>query len=417
MSNNIIFYRLVSPYQEDTTKNCGLTSAQIDGNNLSLKEYDVKSIYVTGSTIQLKRVDGTLENATITNQNIVTNLNADLLDGHHASYFVTSSTLTGYVTTGTTINGYTLNNNVVITAHDTGAYTSGETNSLINILNGNIVTGQTYLYGLITGETANRITGDTNLQNIKVDKTQTINGYQLTGNTTISAHDVGAYTTGETDSIVTLLNNNITTGQTYLYGLITGETANRITGDTNLQNIKVDKTQTINGYELTGNTTISAHDVGAYTSGETNALITQTPGTSTGLTISQNGFTVYRNMISTGTTVTTVTGATITPDFTDDIYKTQSNYTSGNTVLVSGYTSMPVFDTCKCVTIKNTKNADVTIALQSSTLTQGSVTYTFEFMGDNSVLVPTTKTIEVSYLFKFNSLTTCDVSIIYIIQA
>jgi predicted dithiol-disulfide oxidoreductase (DUF899 family) len=60
MSNNIIFYRLVSPYQEDTTKNCGLTSAQIDGNNLSLKEYDVKSIYVTGSTIQLKRVDGTL---------------------------------------------------------------------------------------------------------------------------------------------------------------------------------------------------------------------------------------------------------------------------------------------------------------------------------------------------------------------
>ena len=395
MNNDITFYKLNSPYPEDTTKNCGLSSAQIDENNMSLKEYDIKNINITGNTIQLTRVNGVSENVIITNTHIVSNLNADLLDGHHSSDFLTSNSLNGYVPTGRTINGYNLASNVTLNSHDVGSYTSGETDILINNLTNVVSTGQTLLFNLITGETYNRVTGDTNLQNIKVDKTQKINGYVLTGDTVISAHDVGSYTSGETNN---LLGGYYTTGQTntLLSGYVPTGTS-------------------INGQTLNQNITISAHDTGAYTSGETIGLITQIPGTSTGLTISQNGFTVYRNMLTTGTTVNIITGATISPSFSDDIYKVQTNYTSGNTVLVSGYTSMPAFDTCKNIVIKNIKNS-VTIALQSTTLIQSGITYTFVFMGDNSVLLPTTKIMEISYLFEFNSSTTCDVSIIYIIQ-
>lgn len=43
MANGLYFYKLISPYQEDITKNCKLTVNEIDHNFLSLKDEDIKS--------------------------------------------------------------------------------------------------------------------------------------------------------------------------------------------------------------------------------------------------------------------------------------------------------------------------------------------------------------------------------------
>lgn len=43
MSKGLYFYKLISPYEEDVTKNCRLTINEIDSNFLSLKDEDIKS--------------------------------------------------------------------------------------------------------------------------------------------------------------------------------------------------------------------------------------------------------------------------------------------------------------------------------------------------------------------------------------
>ena len=43
MSKGLYFYKLVSPYEEDVTKNCKLTVNEIDSNFLNLKDEDIKS--------------------------------------------------------------------------------------------------------------------------------------------------------------------------------------------------------------------------------------------------------------------------------------------------------------------------------------------------------------------------------------
>lgn len=62
MSKKITFYKLVSPYSEDLTKNCGLAGEEIDRNFLNLKEDDVDSISVTsgttGNTLFVKKIGG-----------------------------------------------------------------------------------------------------------------------------------------------------------------------------------------------------------------------------------------------------------------------------------------------------------------------------------------------------------------------
>ena len=40
--NGLYFYKLVSPYPEDVTKNCKLTINEIDSNFLTLKDNDIK---------------------------------------------------------------------------------------------------------------------------------------------------------------------------------------------------------------------------------------------------------------------------------------------------------------------------------------------------------------------------------------
>ena len=55
---SLTFYKLISPYSEDVTKNCGLVGQEIDSNFLNLKEMDIETVSVDGCKIILKRVDG-----------------------------------------------------------------------------------------------------------------------------------------------------------------------------------------------------------------------------------------------------------------------------------------------------------------------------------------------------------------------
>ena len=80
---------------------------------------------------------------------LVTNLNADLLDGLHASTFShtghthddiyyrkneTDDLLALRVSTGTTVNGHDLSTDIYVTANETGAYSSGQTDVLLNAI-------------------------------------------------------------------------------------------------------------------------------------------------------------------------------------------------------------------------------------------------------------------------------------------
>lgn len=58
--NGLYFYKLVSPYKDDATKDCKLTVNEIDHNFLSLKDADIKSASLdsTSNTLILKRNDG-----------------------------------------------------------------------------------------------------------------------------------------------------------------------------------------------------------------------------------------------------------------------------------------------------------------------------------------------------------------------
>ena len=44
MASGLYFYKLISPYSEDVTKNCKLTVNEIDSNFLNLKDMQIKSM-------------------------------------------------------------------------------------------------------------------------------------------------------------------------------------------------------------------------------------------------------------------------------------------------------------------------------------------------------------------------------------
>ena len=56
----IYFYKLISPYKEDVTKNCKLTMTEMDENFLTFKNNDISgATYDTsGMTINIVRNDG-----------------------------------------------------------------------------------------------------------------------------------------------------------------------------------------------------------------------------------------------------------------------------------------------------------------------------------------------------------------------
>lgn len=60
MSKGLYFYKLVSPYEEDVTKNCKLTVNEIDSNFLNLKDYDIEKAELDKDNLSviLTRKDG-----------------------------------------------------------------------------------------------------------------------------------------------------------------------------------------------------------------------------------------------------------------------------------------------------------------------------------------------------------------------
>jgi hypothetical protein len=179
------------------------------------------------------------------------------------------------------------------------------------------------------------------------------------------------------------------------------------TQPTQLEEIWIDPTQS-------GNTIVQT------TGNDTNLIMSQYAVTNaiTGLTTTVTNNFNQRDMLSTTQSVISTTGATVSPDFTDGIYKCTTNYAGGTAISISTFTNIPTFDTCKTVIIKNIKGSDITAAL-ATTQTVGSVVYTFINMKDNTnaaVSIPTTKTLEISYLFAYQSSTTCNVEVVYLIQ-
>ena len=47
MANGLFFYKLVSEYPEDVTKNCKLSITEIDSNFKTLKDFDIKTAEFT----------------------------------------------------------------------------------------------------------------------------------------------------------------------------------------------------------------------------------------------------------------------------------------------------------------------------------------------------------------------------------
>ena len=56
--NGLYFYKLVSPYENDITKECKLTITEIDSNFLNLKNQDIKNGEITDKTIRLNKNNG-----------------------------------------------------------------------------------------------------------------------------------------------------------------------------------------------------------------------------------------------------------------------------------------------------------------------------------------------------------------------
>ena len=57
--SGVTYFRLVSQYPGDQTKNCGLVGSEIDRNFYFLRGNDIESIEIVGEELVLKKVDGT----------------------------------------------------------------------------------------------------------------------------------------------------------------------------------------------------------------------------------------------------------------------------------------------------------------------------------------------------------------------
>ena len=211
--------------------------------------------------------------------------------------------------------------------------------------------------------------------------------------------------------------------------------------------LKVDKTQKINGYVLTGDTVISAHDTGAFTSGETIELINNYSGTtevyigpdsppkneslwvetdSDGTLIGEvyvgpleptNGQTLWIDTdVNSSFVFNSSSLSEITPDFESDFYKVDSNYGAGNAVSISNYLNLPMFDASRLLVVKNLSSNNTVFVPNLSNQISSGITYSFIRMNPNNILVPSDKIVEITYKFFFTGISTCVVTISHSIQ-
>jgi hypothetical protein len=111
------------------------------------------------------------------------------------------------------------------------------------------------------------------------------------------------------------------------------------------------------------------------------------------------------------------TSSFIVPDFAPVIAKYTSNYASGNAVSVEFPVNPPkTNEPVQYLVIKNLKDSDVTFVVAEGDDVVGSITYTYELMQTDSIVVPSGKRVELSYMYMMTSATTCLVSIMYKVQ-
>ncbi|MDE9472446.1 hypothetical protein KKJ12_05630 [Xenorhabdus bovienii] len=150
----------------------------------------------------------------------------------------------GRVPDGRKVNGKALTNDIALNAGDVGAYNRAETDSRVNDVR------------VLASEAKNTANNANNNANGRVPDGRKVNGKALTNDIALNAGDVGAYSRAEADSRVSdvrVLANN----------------AN------NNANGRVPASRNINGKVLTGDISLNAADVGAYSRTETDNRINE----------------------------------------------------------------------------------------------------------------------------------------------
>ena len=204
------------------------------------------------------------------------------------------SLINGRVPTGRRINGKPLTSDISLSSNDVGAYTKAEVNSRLDAkFDKNRLTGST---GSSTAYVMTQKAVTDNL-NTKVPTSRRVNGHQLTGDITISASNVGAYTKAEVDSRL----NNKFDKSSVSQG--SGSSTTAVMSQkavTNYLNGKVPTSRKVNGKPLTSDVTISKADLGLSVVENKKWTRIKTGSISLGLA---NGWLVYRGEVNTGVTV------------------------------------------------------------------------------------------------------------------
>ncbi|MCP9269535.1 hypothetical protein M5U04_15925 [Xenorhabdus sp. XENO-1] len=155
-----------------------------------------------------------------------------------------NSNANGRVPNGRRVNGKALTNDIALNAGDVGAYNRAETDSRVDGVRG------------LANEAKTAANNANSNANGRVPNGRRVNGKALTNDIALNAGDVGAYSRAETDgriNDVRVLANN----------------AN------NNANGRVPASRNINGKVLTGDISLNAADVGAYSRTETDNRINE----------------------------------------------------------------------------------------------------------------------------------------------
>lgn len=135
--NGLTYYKLVSNYSGDTTKNCGLIGSEIDNNFYTLRGHDIESVAFSGNTLILRRLNGseihvnidqtpeiTEDNLTFRYDKNSGNLTIEYPNGETSEISgFTNNALTEIYTNSTLDGNGTLNNPLGVSVTETtGAY-------------------------------------------------------------------------------------------------------------------------------------------------------------------------------------------------------------------------------------------------------------------------------------------------------
>lgn len=128
MANGITYFRLVSEYDGDITKDCGLTGNEVDNNFYTLEGRDIKSVTVDGDAIKITLLNGDV----ISSGDVFSNYAKDLTfsyDSENGVLHITQNGVTtdvdGFLCEATITNNYFLepyiSHDVTLTGNGTKA--------------------------------------------------------------------------------------------------------------------------------------------------------------------------------------------------------------------------------------------------------------------------------------------------------